>query len=57
MPGGADDKYLGSKPHSSHKAYAEMVKAYGLAEGTRVYHALLADRKARGKTYRPHKRA
>lgn len=46
MPKPADDQYFGGKPGSAGKAYAALVKQYGLAKGAEVYFALIAKRKA-----------
>lgn len=51
MPVDAYDKWFGAKEGSANKALTGLVKQYGAAEGTRVFYALLNDRKEAKKTY------
>ena len=53
MPSRDEDKFFGPKKGSSNRAYEELLKTYGYAEGTRIWHAMRANRKKAGKTWKP----
>jgi hypothetical protein len=45
MPLASYDRYFGGKKRAAEKAHKGMIKQYGYAEGTRIFYALLADRR------------
>lgn len=47
MPLSTEDRFFGGKKGAAEKAHAAIIKQYGMAEGTRIFYALLNKRKAR----------
>lgn len=45
------DRLFGAKTDSASKAHAGLVRHYGLAEGTRIFHLMASERTAIGKSY------